>query len=152
MRPKFPDQLWSLSRRLHQRGYSRAARIVKTVNWFVHKCLLPAEAKVGSDVILEHYAMGIVMHPQVEIGNRCRIYHHVTFAAESCIGSPHKIVLGDDVVIGAHSVIVARSNTSLNIGEGAVLGAGSVLTKDIPPFEVWAGNPAKKIRTREIKR
>ena len=85
------------------------------------------------------------MHPQVRIGKRCRIYHHVTLAAETWIGSPHFITLEDDVTIGAHSIVVARPNTPLTIGQKSVLGAGSVLTKSIPPFEIWAGNPAHKI-------
>ena len=111
----------------------------------MHKCLLPAEAEAGTELILEHYALGIVMHPQVRIGNGCRIYHHVTLAAETWIGSPHFITVGDGATIGAHSIVVARPNTPLNIGHKSVLGAGSVLTKSIPPYEIWAGNPARKI-------
>lgn len=145
MRLHSPELLWKWSRDLHRKGFPRMARIVKTLNWFVHKCLLPAEAQVGEGVILEHYAMGIVMHPQVRVGNRCRVYHHVTLAGETWIGSPHFITLEDDVTIGAHSIVVARPNTSLTIGRKSVLGAGSVLTKNIPPYEIWAGNPARKI-------
>jgi len=146
VRPRTPEALWALSRHLHRRGWKFAARAVKTFNWALHKCLLPAEAEVGEGLVLEHYALGIVMHPQVTIGDGCRIYHHVTLAAESVIGSEHRIVLGRNVTVGAHSIIIARSNTSLSIGDGSVLGAGSVLTRDIPPHEVWAGNPARKIK------
>ena len=96
--------------------------------------------------MLEHLALGVIIHPQVEIGSNCRIYHHVTLASESFLGSPFKIVLGNDVTIGAHSIVVGRSNTNLTIGDGSFLGAGAVLTKNIPPGEVWAGNPAKKLR------
>lgn len=149
MRPRFPEQLWAIARLLYQKQFFRLARVVKTLNWFLHKCLLPAEAQVGKNLCLEHYALGIVMHPQITIGNDCRIYHHVTFAAESAIGSPHRIVLGNRTTIGAHSIVIARSNSSLHIGENSTLGAGSVLTKDIPPNEVWAGNPARKIRDRK---
>ncbi len=83
MRLHSPELVWKWSRDLHRKGFGRLARVVKTLNWVFHKCLLPAEAEVGQGVILEHYAMGIVMHPQVRIGNRCRIYHHVTLAAET---------------------------------------------------------------------
>jgi serine O-acetyltransferase len=144
---RLPEELWARSRQLHARGYARLALVVKTVNWMIHKCLLPAEATVGEGVILEHYALGIVIHPQVEMGSNCRIYHHVTLAAETYIGSPFKIRLGNNVTIGAHSIVVARSNTDLTIGDGSVLGAGSVLTKNIPAGEVWIGNPARKLRT-----
>jgi serine acetyltransferase len=149
MRLRIPEQLWAFSRRLHRMGLRLPARVVKTWNYMLHKCLLPAEAEVGEGIVLDHYALGVVMHPQVKIGDRCRIYHHVTLAAESVIGSEHFIILGNDVTIGAHSIVVARSNTSLTIGDGAVLGAGSVLTKSIPAGEVWAGNPAKPIARRD---
>ena len=101
---------------------------------------------MGNGVVLEHYAMGVVLHPQVKIGDRCRIYHHVTLASESCIGSEHFIILEDDVTIGAHSIVIARPNSTLRVGKGAVVGAGSVLTKDVPAGEVWAGNPACPLR------
>lgn len=143
---RVPENLWAVSRCLHRAGLRLPARMVKTLNYMLHKCLLPAEAEVGNGLILEHYALGLVMHPQVKIGNRCRIYHHVTLAAESVIGSEHFIILGDDVTIGAHSIVIARSNSSLTIGDGATLGAGSVLTKSIPAGEVWAGNPARRLR------
>jgi acetyltransferase-like isoleucine patch superfamily enzyme len=70
----------------------------------------------------------------------------VTLAAESAIGSRSRIILGDDVTIGAHAIVIARSNTTLTIGDHAFLGGGSVLTKSIPAGEVWAGNPARKLR------
>ena len=146
MRPRTPEQLWELSRQLHARGWQRTARWVKALNYFLHKTLLPVDAIVGHGLTLEHYALGLVIHPQVEIGEDCRIYHHVTLASETWIGSPHKIIVGDRVVIGAHSIVIARANQTLRIGDGAIIGAGSVVTKDVPAGEVWAGNPASKLR------
>lgn len=52
------------------------------------------------------------------------------------------IVIEDDVFIGAHSIILK----GVNIGQGAIIAAGSVVTKSIPAYETWGGNPAKKIR------
>jgi acetyltransferase-like isoleucine patch superfamily enzyme len=52
------------------------------------------------------------------------------------------IFIEDDVWIGADSLILK----GVRIGRGAIIGAGSVVTKDIPPFTIWAGNPAKFIR------
>lgn len=49
---------------------------------------------------------------------------------------------GDDVFIGAHSTILK----GVHIGKHAVIGACSVVTKDIPADETWAGNPAVCIR------
>lgn len=52
--------------------------------------------------------------------------------------------IGNDVWIGYGAIIKA----GVSIGSGAVIGAGSVVTKDIPSYEIWAGNPAKRIRPR----
>lgn len=54
------------------------------------------------------------------------------------------IIIGDGVWIG-HNVIILPEVT---IGNGAILGAGSVVTKDIPPYAIAVGNPARVIRYR----
>ncbi len=46
--------------------------------------------------------------------------------------------------VGVNAVI----KSGVTIGDGAVIGAGSIVTKDIPAYEIWAGNPAHKIRDR----
>lgn len=55
------------------------------------------------------------------------------------------VIIGNDVWIGAGSIIM----NGVTIGEGAIVGAGSVVTRDVPPYTVVAGNPARMIR--EIK-
>ena len=55
-----------------------------------------------------------------------------------------KTVIKSDVWIGAGVIVLS----GVTIGVGAVVGAGSVVTHDIPAYEIWAGNPAKKIRKR----
>lgn len=52
---------------------------------------------------------------------------------------------------GAHSWICARAMVSpgVNVGEGAILGLGSVATKDLEPFGIYAGAPARKVKQRE---
>lgn len=57
------------------------------------------------------------------------------------IGEVH---IEDDVFIGVNVIIC----NSVTIGRGSIVGAGSVVTKDIPPYQVWAGNPAKYIKDR----
>lgn len=55
------------------------------------------------------------------------------------------ISIGDDVFIGANSIILK----GVNIGDRAVIGAGSVVSKSIPADQVWGGNPAKFIKKIE---
>ncbi|MCT7626112.1 acyltransferase [Aliarcobacter butzleri] len=52
------------------------------------------------------------------------------------------VILKKGSWIGANSIILA----GVTIGENSVVGAGSIVTKDIPPFTVYAGNPAKLIK------
>lgn len=56
------------------------------------------------------------------------------------------IIIGDDVYIGAGARIL---NSVDSIGDGAVVGAGSVVTKNIPAYEIWVGNPAIKLKNRK---
>ena len=55
------------------------------------------------------------------------------------------ITVEDDVWIGANSVILP----GVHINKGAIIGAGSVVTKDIPPYAIAVGNPAKVIKYRQ---
>jgi len=55
-----------------------------------------------------------------------------------------KIVIGDDVWIAANAIILK----GVNIGEGSVIAAGAVVNKDVPPYTVVGGVPAKKIKAR----
>ena len=74
-------------------------------------------------------------------------YLHVSAAepAEMCHVIKKTTVIGSYVVVFSNSIICP----GVTIGDGAIVGAGSVVTHDIPAFEVWAGNPARFIRERE---
>lgn len=56
----------------------------------------------------------------------------------------HRTKIGNDVWIGNRVMVKA----GVTIGDGAIVGMGSVVTKDIGPYEIWAGNPARFIRKR----
>ncbi len=55
------------------------------------------------------------------------------------------VAIGNDVWIGSRVTILP----GVHIGDGAVIGAGAVVTKDIPPYEIWGGNPARKLKSRK---
>ncbi len=57
-----------------------------------------------------------------------------------------RVVVDDYVWLGANSIVLK----GVHIGKGAVIGAGSVVTKDVPPLTVFAGNPARYIKDIEI--
>lgn len=93
----------------------------------------------------------------IKIGNNCSISQHITIIASNHNtakdininqqGWDKKkigVLIEDDVWIGANSVILP----GVTIGKGAVIGAGSVVTKNIPEYAIAAGNPAKVIKYR----
>lgn len=83
----------------------------------------------------------------ITIGDRCVITSGVHilshfYNTEDRKFYAGKIIIGNDVFIGLNSLII----NSVNIGNSATIGAGSVITKDIPDNELWAGNPARMIK------
>lgn len=92
---------------------------------------------------------GIEVGKQTCIGGGVKIYDtdfHSTDAFKRLNGNTdipaRPVLIGKRVFIGGHSIILK----GVTIGDEAVIGAGSVVTKNIPPGEIWAGNPAKFIR------
>lgn len=93
---------------------------------------------------------GITVGENTYIGGGCRIYDtdfHPLDPEKRKLNHPEDIsskpiVIGDNVFIGAHSILLK----GVTIGDGSVIGAGSVVRKSIPAGEIWAGNPAQFIR------
>jgi acetyltransferase-like isoleucine patch superfamily enzyme len=74
-------------------------------------------------------------------------FNVVLESASGIEGHPHSkgdIVIGNDVWIGAEAVILS----GVTIGDGAVIGARAVVTGDIEPYAIHAGNPARFVRKR----
>lgn len=83
----------------------------------------------------------ITIEPGVRVADGCSILTHYINPTTCCyINGEVKIKKGS--FIGTKTIITK----SVVIGEKAIVGAGSVITKDIPDYEVWAGNPAHFIR------
>jgi len=79
------------------------------------------------------------------IGHDCSVDNHSFFAARSCLGS--HIDVGSAAYFGLNCTIGGK----LKIGEYSVIGMGAVVTRDVGPFEIWTGNPAKMLRkTKDI--
>jgi acetyltransferase-like isoleucine patch superfamily enzyme len=128
---------------------------------FVHiDCYLPGKSFLSKDLIVHEYAFiasGCSICPKVEIGKYSMLASDVmVLGADHLFDSPGvpiifsgrptlpDTVIGPDVWIGARALIMA----GVSIGRGSIVAAGAVVTKDIPPYEVWAGIPAKFISNR----
>jgi putative colanic acid biosynthesis acetyltransferase WcaB len=104
---------------------------------------LPWDTQVGANLKLQH-GQGLVVNHHTIIGDHCILRNGTTIGnkqrADGSYSASPKI--GDHVDIGCNVVIIGP----LTIGDNAVIGAGSVVVKDVPANAVVAGNPAKVIR------
>lgn len=93
--------------------------------------------------------VGITIGDDSSIASGCKFVDHdhgiVGDTIDAEPGRSGEITLGRHVWLGAN-VIVLRGVT---IGDGAVIAAGAVVTKSIPPREIWAGVPARLVRLKE---
>ena len=101
---------------------------------------------IGRDVIFDttHPEL-IIVDPGVRITMRSIILTHY-INSETNTYSTGIVHIKRNAFIGAGTIITKP----VTIGENAVVGAASVVTKDIPSGEVWAGNPARFIKRRNL--
>ncbi|KAI9109705.1 hypothetical protein K1719_019335 [Acacia pycnantha] len=99
----------------------------------------PAE-KIGEGILLDH-ATGVVIGETAIVGNRVSLMHGVTLGGSGKeVGDRHPKI-GDGALIGACGTILGN----IRIGEGAMIAAGSLVLKEVPPHCMVAGIPAKAI-------
>ncbi|RDG39944.1 acyltransferase [Streptomyces corynorhini] len=110
------------------------------------------EVRTGSDCTVNPYA---TVRGRVTLGNGVRIGAHASLLGFNHGFAPDRpvhrqpltsegIVLGDDVWIGSNVVVL----DGVTIGDHCVVGAGAVVTKDLAPWTIAAGNPARPLRDR----
>ena len=109
-----------------------------------------AGISIGKDCMISWGAKLDVSGGRIIIGDRCTITYGCIILShdrsKKRINSKDKgkgtVRLGNDVFIGVNSVLLRN----VTIGDYSIVGAGSVVTKDVPPSVVVAGNPARIIR------
>ena len=121
------------------------------VKWGGVNVVNPSKTFIGEGVIFDtNYPEDIIIEEGVTLTTRCIIVTHFVEIDDN--NNRHysrgKVVIKKNAYIGSNTVICKP----VTIGEGAIIGASSVITKDVPAYEVWAGNPAHYIRKRENNR
>lgn len=95
--------------------------------------------KIGSHVM---FGPGVNIHGGNHIINEVgKLMKHTS---KKSMGDDGVIVIEDDCWIGANAIILSN----VTIGQGSVIGAGSIVTKDVPPYSIYTGAPNKKLRPR----
>jgi len=124
-------------------------------------CLIQRFSTIWGVVKIGHSVQigpGVCIYGRVEIGDDCMLAPNAVLAAGGHGMATRKvpmmrqgaemkgIKIGRDVWIGANAVVM----DGVTVGEGAIIGALSVVTHDVEPYAIMAGNPARKIRERPL--
>lgn len=129
-------------------------RSVHPTFYMAGKSSIPSDLVAGAYVYIGPYC---ILYKGVEIGAYTMLANNVSIIGGdhdfkkpgipmifSGREMPRKTIIGKDCWIGAHSIIM----TGVRIGNGTIIAAGSVVTKDVEPYSIYAGVPAKKIKNR----
>lgn len=115
------------------------ATIVKMLVRVMFSAVIPPSVSIGKGTFITYHGLGVVMHKNVVIGEKCCIRQNVTIAGGRG-GTP---IIGDYVEINAGAVIVGP----VHIGNYVRIGANAVVIHDIPDNCTAVGVPAKVVRT-----
>src|SRR6202050_3442715 len=96
---------------------------------------LPPQVRCGPRLTLLHAGRGVILHPDVRLGADARIYHRARIRIR---GQGPPPVLGGRVYVGSGAAILGP----VTVGDDARIGAGAVVTKDVPPGFTARGVPA----------
>ncbi|MHC2333152.1 acyltransferase [Bradyrhizobium sp. USDA 4454] len=155
--PRFPGAL------IHQSSYVDDGAVLGRGTKVWHFCHILSRTVIGENCSI---GQNVMIGPNVRIGNGCKIQNNVSiydgveladdvFCGPSCVftnvNNPRadvsrkdefrKTPIGRGVSIGANATIVCGHS----LGEYCFIGAGAVITKDVPAFALMAGNPARRI-------
>lgn len=101
---------------------------------------------IGNNVIFGNYValVGKFDHNFKQIGTPTRLASQIRDSSYSWIGLNLKVIIEDDVWIGYGSIIIS----GVRIGKGSIIASGSVVVKDVQPYTIVGGNPAKFLKFR----
>ena len=104
-----------------------------------------------SGIGINAYVSGAIIGNHVMMGPNCCIYSfnhrhdRIDIPMDSQGAEEEKVVIiGDDVWIGSNVVILP----GVKIGKGSIIGAGTIVTKDVPEYSVFCGNPGRVVKSR----
>lgn len=116
-------------------------------NFYIGKySIIECDTQIGNNVILANHVslIGRYDHHYQQIGVPTRLSSQIRDKDYNWKGLDEKIVIEDDVWIGLGAIILS----GVKIGQGSIVAAGSIVTKEVDAYSIYAGNPAKKIRNR----
>jgi serine O-acetyltransferase len=138
--PRFaPVVLIRVSRLLHVRNFSRAAKLVSLINFVVFGIEVSPRIPIGPGLIIPHTHGSVI--GAASIGANVTIFQQVTLGAKygDYVFQPStRPVIHDDVVLSAGAKVIG----AVVVGSGSVVGANAVVLDDVPQNHIAVGVPA----------
>src|SRR6266480_7268630 len=119
------------------------ARFLSHLGRFLTGIEIHPGARIGEGLFIDH-GMGVVIGETAEIGDDVTLYQGVTLGGSSRLREKRHPTLRDGVVVGAHAQLIG----AIEVGEGARVGAGSVVVNSVPPYSTVVGVPGRAVRVR----
>ncbi|MCS7057922.1 MAG: serine O-acetyltransferase [Meiothermus sp.] len=134
--------LWMhrLNHRLWKANFRLLARFLAHLTRMFTGVEIHPGARIGRRVVIDH-GMGVVIGETAEVGDDVMMYHGVTLGGTGFTREKRHPTIGKGVLLGAHAVVLGP----IEVGDGARVGAGAVVTKSVPPGATVVGNPARII-------
>ena len=128
-------------------GYSKNERGVLERFPHLGGVIIEDDVEIGANSCVDRGTLGnTILRQGVKIDNLVHVAHNVVIGRNSAVVA--QSMIGGSVSIGDNAWIAPSvcMRDGVSVGDGAFIGLGALITKDVPPREVWAGVPAKKIR------
>lgn len=127
-----------------QRGLPFLPRLISQLSRFTTGIEIHPGATIGRGFFIDH-GMGVVIGETTEIGDWVMLYQGVTLGGTGKqVGKRHP-TLEDNVIVGVGASVLG----AITIGEGARIGGGAVVVKDLPAHSTAVGVPARVVATRD---
>ncbi len=136
--------LHRLSHRLWISGVPFIPRLISQLSRFFTGIEIHPGARIGRAFFIDH-GMGVVIGETTVVGDRVVLYQGVTLGGTGKQKGKRHPTLGDDVVVGVGAKVLG----AITVGDGARVGAGAVVVKDVPPHSTAIGVPARIVQTRD---
>jgi serine O-acetyltransferase len=129
---------------MHRKGIPFVPRVIEYLIFFLYNSVVPSSASIGDGTVFAYGGIGVVLHPDSIIGNRCLIGQNVTVGSKEAYVSSGKTLaprIGDDVYVASGAKVFG----SISIGDRCTIAANAVVTRDVESESVVGGVPARQL-------
>ncbi len=132
-------RLYRIGRYFYLRKLRLLARPFELLNKLLHNSHVPSSCEIGEDSQFGYGGISLVIHSKARVGRHCSLGSCVTIGGNMGAGAPP--VIEDNVYIATGAKVLGN----VTVGHDSIVGANAVVIRDVEPYSVVGGVPAKLI-------